>query len=198
MSSKPLGGNSGTGDEHGKSYGMNYGPDNVPEYGRWIETLLRAMVSRYGHGRASDFWFRVGTEPNTRPGHWADTNAKYVSEYIAVAGAVEKVLPRAKVGLANMGADGGNWDEVVMPMARAIATSGVRVDFIAMSCYGRGTHGRYDIGTAELCGMRLNSLRRLGGKRWATLPAQSMEYGLQDNALSVVDSDPGVFGASLC
>ena len=195
---KPAGSADGLIDGH-VSFGQNYGPDNVPEYGRWIETLLRAMVSRYGIGRASGFWFRVGTEPNTRPGHWADTNAKYVAEYAAVAGAVDKVLPRAKVGLANMGADGGNWDEVVMPMARGIAASGARVDFIAMSCYGRGTpakHNRYDIGSAELCGLRLNSLRRLGGERWAKLPAQSMEYGLQGNVLSLVDSDPGVFGAA--
>ena len=60
----------------GAKYGMDYGPANCTEYGEWIETLLEAMVSRYGHARASEFWFRVGTEPNTRPGHWNDTNSK--------------------------------------------------------------------------------------------------------------------------
>jgi hypothetical protein len=124
----------------GARYGMDYGPHNVTEYGDWIATLLHAMVARYGEARASSFWFRVGTEPNTRPGHWNDTNQKYADEYAAVAAAVVRVLPNATVGLANMGADQTqSWDDDVVPMARAIAASGARVDFIAMSCYGRAT-----------------------------------------------------------
>ena len=38
------------------------------QYAEWIQTLLEAMAVRYGQDRASSFWFRVGTEPNTRPG----------------------------------------------------------------------------------------------------------------------------------
>lgn len=180
----------------GARYGMDYGPDNVTEYAEWIETLLSAMIARYGESRASDFWFRVGTEPNTRPGHWNDTNQKYVDEYVAVARAVDTVLPKAWVGLANMGADGSHWDDDVTPMAKGIVSRGARVDFIAMSCYGRGTGGRYTIGTAARCSERLKSMRALGGAAWATLPAQAMEYGLQANALNLVDDDPGVFGAA--
>ena len=52
----------------GAKYGMDYGPHNVTEYAQWIGTLLEAMVVRYGDDRASSFWFRVATEPNTRPG----------------------------------------------------------------------------------------------------------------------------------
>ena len=175
---------------------MNHGPWHVQEFAGWIESLLRAMVGRYGEERASGFWFRVGTEPNTRPGHWNDSNAKYVEEYVAVSETVAKVLPLAKVGLANMGADGSSWETRVMPMAKGIADAKARVDFIAMSCYGRGTLRRYSIGTAALCSERLQRMRKLGGERWAQLPAQSMEYGLQQNTLGVVDEDPGVFGAA--
>ena len=107
-----------------------------------------------------------------------------------------RVLPRAKVGLANMGADGSHWDDDVTPMVTEIVHAGARVDFIAMSCYGRGTQGRYDITTAALCSARLANMRAIGGKPWAQLPAQTMEYGLQQNALHKVDDDPGVFGGA--
>mgnify|MGYP006164580841 FL=1 len=49
----------------GARYGMDYGPHNVTEYADWIETLLHAMLARYGEARCDDFWFRVATEPNT-------------------------------------------------------------------------------------------------------------------------------------
>jgi hypothetical protein len=180
----------------GARYGMDYGPHNVSEYAEWIGSLLEAMIVRYGEARASSFWFRVATEPNTRPGHWNDTNQKYADEYAAVSAKVVQLLPRAKVGLANMGADGSHWDDEVTPMAQEVVHSGARVDFIAMSCYGRGTHGRYSIATAALCSERLASMRALGGKLWAELPAQTMEYGLQQNTLNLVDDDPGVFGGA--
>ena len=189
----------------GSRYGMDFGPRNVTEYGDWIATLLHGMIARYGETRASSFWFRVATEPNTRPGHWNDTNQKYADEYAAVAAAVVRVLPNAKVGLANMGADGSSsWDDDVVPMAHAIAASGARVDFIAMSCYGRASSGayqqhnytRYNIATAALCASRLQGMRSIGGDAWAHLPTQAMEYGLQQNLLDLVDDDPGVFGGA--
>ena len=40
--------------------------------------------------------------------------------------------------------------------------SSARVDFIAMSCYGRGTLRRYSVGTAALCSERLQRMRKLG------------------------------------
>ena len=39
-------------------------------------------------------------------------------------------------------------------------------------------------------------MRSIGGDAWAHLPAQAMEYGLQQNALDLVDDDPGVFGGA--
>ena len=185
------------------SYGMNYGPANVTEYAEWIDTLLHAMVKRYGKQRASSFWFRVGTEPNTRPGHWNDTNTKYVQEYVAVATTIAHTLPQAKVGIANMGMDEGDQNNgYVMPMAQGIAASGARVDFLGMSCYGRGTRCSHDsadchysIATAALCDTRLRRMRSLV-PRWSTLPAQVMEYGLQQNERHIVDDDPGAFGAA--
>ena len=182
-------------------YGMNYGPANVTEYAEWIDTLLHAMVERYGNERTSSFWFRVGTEPNTRPAHWNDTNAKYVQEYVAVAATIARTLPQAKVGMANMGMDEGDTNNgYVIPMAKGIAASGARVDFLAMSCYGRGWHCsaascHYSISTAALCDSRLQSMRELT-PRWTELRAQVMEYGLQQNERDIVDDDPGAFGAA--
>ena len=178
---------------------MDHGPFHVQEFAQWIATLIRAMVTRFGEERASSFWFRVATEPNTRPGHWNDSNTKYVDEYAAVSRTVKSILPRALVGLANMGADGSSWETRVMPMAQGIVNSSAPVDFIAMSCYGRGTHHMkppYGIASAVLCAERLERMRKLGGARWAKLPAQSMEYGLQQNALGIVDESPDVFGGA--
>ena len=191
------------------TYGNDMGPANITEYGEWIKVILEAILQRYGSARANQLWFRVGTEPNTQPGHWNDTNLKYIQEYVAVAKAVTATIPKAKVGLANFGADGNaiGWDEHVFPMVQGIVDQEARVDFIALSCYGRGsphctkisplnTQCRYSITTAATCAHRMKRLRALGASRWAKIPSQIMEYGLQENSLKLVDDDPGVFQAA--
>ena len=69
--------------------------------------------------------------PRGRPRSLAD-----VAEYAAVAAKVVEVIPGAKVGLANFGADGNavGWDEHVFPMVKGIVDTKARVDFIALSC----------------------------------------------------------------
>jgi hypothetical protein len=79
------------------TYGNTMGPENVTEYGGFVSTLLKGIVGNYGIEVASKFWFRVSTEPNTQPGHWNDTTAKWVDMYVAVAEAVRKEIPGAKV-----------------------------------------------------------------------------------------------------
>ena len=71
------------------SYGQNYGPANVTEYGEFVRELLAGLREHYSEDVASTFWFRVGTEPDTQPAHWNDTNAKYAAMYVAVAHALE-------------------------------------------------------------------------------------------------------------
>ena len=56
--------------------------------------------------REPSLMVRVGTEPDTQPAHWNDTNAKYAAMYVAVAHALEETLPRAKLGPGNFASDG--------------------------------------------------------------------------------------------
>ena len=124
-------------------YGSNMGPQNVTEYKSFVQTLLHGMVTRYGLHVAQTFWFRVGTEPDTQPKHWNDTNAKFVEMYVAVATVVAAVIPGALVGPANFAADGPtraeSWRSVVVPIVKGIVASGARIDYLAMSSYGRAT-----------------------------------------------------------
>ena len=124
-------------------YGSNMGPQNVTEYKGFVQTLLHGMVTRYGLHVAQTFWFRVGTEPDTQPKHWNDTNAKFVEMYVAVATVVAAVIPGAMVGPANFAADGPtraeSWRSVVVPIVKGIVASGARIDYLAMSSYGRAT-----------------------------------------------------------
>lgn len=80
-------------------------------------------------------------------GHWNDTNAKFLDMYLAVSDAVVAVAPGAQLGPANFAADGpsrqASWDSVIIPIAKAIKAAGARVDYLAMSSYGRA------IGCAE-------------------------------------------------
>jgi len=58
-------------------YGQNMAPNNMTEYAGFIRTLLTRVIARYGRECVSSWWFRIGTEPNTDPGHWADTVQHY-------------------------------------------------------------------------------------------------------------------------
>lgn len=124
-------------------YGNNMGPQNVTEYKEFLQVLLQGMVTRYGLHVAQTFWFRVGTEPDTQPKHWNDTNDKFVEMYVAVATVVAAVIPGAKVGPANFAADGPtraeSWASVVVPIVEGINASGARIDYLAISSYGRAT-----------------------------------------------------------
>lgn len=206
--------------EHAAKYGNNMGPTNVSEYEGFLRTLLRGIVSRYGSSLARTFWFRVGTEPDTQPGHWNDTNAKFVDMYVAVARVVREVVPGAWVGPGNFAADGptrqSSWDAVVVPIVQSIVDAGAPIDFLAMSCYGRAlmchepntwrpSHppGRVVDHTCEYtmefvaeCTERLGSLMRMLPEARRNVPLQTMEYGDQENALKIVDSQPGAWGGA--
>ena len=71
-----------------------------------MRELLAGIRARYTDDVASTFWFRVGTEPDTQPGHWNDTNSKYIDMYVAVAAALEATLPQAKLGPGHYASDG--------------------------------------------------------------------------------------------
>ena len=196
-------------------YGNNKAPQNTTEYGDFIRALLAGIVQRYGDA-ANSFWFRVGTEPDTQPGHWNDTNARFVAMYAAVAEAVAEVVPGAKIGPGNFAADGPSraesWSRVVVPIVQGIVASEARISYLAMSSYGRAVFcrewstRRLGLGVDRNCeysqqfsaetAQRLASLRALLPAGTQGLPLQVMEYGDQQNRLGNVDSQPGAWGGA--
>ena len=204
-------------DPASATYGQNFGPANVSEYGEFVRELLAGLREHYSEDVASGFWFRVGTEPDTQPGHWNDTNAKYAAMYVAVAEALEQTLPRAKLGPGNFASDGpmraDSWNATIVPMTRAIVAAGARIDFLAASCYGRAIMcgepkatraGRTVDHDCELSAQNFGScVGRLAALRAELLPPsqrgvpmQIHEYGLQQNALGIVDPEPGAWGSA--
>ena len=190
------------------------GPDSVTEYHSFITELLHGLVERYTLPKVETFWFRVGTEPNTQPNHWNDTITKFVDMYAAVAKAIAEVAPGAKLGPANFAADGDarqqNWDDIVVPMVSRIVAAKAKVDYIAMSSYGRAsrcfeTGGRrleqdsklceYSWQFSDLTASRLLSLRAMLPNA-SNVPMQVMEFGDQQNKRRVIDSQPGSWGGA--
>lgn len=61
--------------------------------------------------------------------------------YVAVAQAIADVVPAAKLGPANFAADGpsraASWASVIVPIVKGIIAAGAKVDYMAMSSYGR-------------------------------------------------------------
>lgn len=90
-------------------YGQSLAPDDLQEYSGFIHELVSRVVGRYGREKASSFWWRIATEPNTgRGGTGQDVEAAprdkidtYVNYYVAVSKAIQAVLPGATVGPGN-------------------------------------------------------------------------------------------------
>ena len=175
-------------------YGNNMAPENVTEYKGFVRTLLQGLVRRYGLSAVRSFAFRVGTEPDTQPAHWNDTNANFVSMYAAVAEAVDDVVPGAMLGPGNFAADGPDraesWRRVVVPILEGILARRARVSFLAMSSYGRAimckephvarrlrldSDCEYSVQFSAETAQRLASLRALLPEGSRGLPLQVME-----------------------
>ena len=137
------------------TYGQNQAPDDPKEYGGAIAHLVSAIVSRYGEADVRQWMWRVATEPNTAPGHWASTPEQYNEMYDWVVAGIWSVLPGAAVGPGNFCPfyieDMGCWrtlESVVEPIIDHLASGtnaatgknnsdlmGSNVAFLAMSYY---------------------------------------------------------------
>ena len=125
------------------SYG-NTAPETDPRlWGRYVEAALRAMVEAFGREKVSSWWFRVGTEPDLSPGHWAGTREQWLAHYDETVAAATRVIPEAKIGPGNIlnpaggefGAQTrGQWG---LDIIDHCAAKGTRMDWFSFSWYGR-------------------------------------------------------------
>ena len=180
----------------------------------FIKPLVTRLVARYGLlAVLTNFTFRIGTEPNTSPGHWADGVQKYVDMYIAVEAAIQSVLKgRGRVGPGNFcpfyepgrgcNRTNGGLNTTVLPIVQGIAARS-NLSFIAGSFYGgasgcNSAHKKcgYDPSLADLASQGLRYIREKAGPRFAHVPLTFMEFGTLGNAHGRISPEPGAFGAA--
>ena len=183
-------------------YGQTKGPDNPEEYGEFIEMLLRQLVARYGVDRVSGFTFRVATEPNNPSGHWNDTVTKFLDTYAAVAGALKRVVPMARVGPGNWCPCNRSSPDPYLGFAEqamaGLAARRLPVDFIAASFYGgsgQPVDSHYSVDRAAVAAAFIQGQRALY-PAFQNASLQFMEYGNLGNEAGRVSNEPGSFGAA--
>lgn len=84
------------------TYGNTAPPKDERIWGQYVEAAVRAMIEAFGRTTVANWWFRVGTEPDLTPGHWAGTKEQYLAHYDHTVDAVRRVLPEAKIGPGNV------------------------------------------------------------------------------------------------
>jgi xylan 1,4-beta-xylosidase len=83
-------------------YGNTAPPADGRVWGLYVEAAVRAMVEAFGRETVLRWPFRVGTEPDLNPAHWAGTREEYFAYYDHTVAAVRRVLPEAVVGPGNI------------------------------------------------------------------------------------------------
>ena len=191
-------------------YGQVLGPADDAEYGAFVSTLVAAVVARFGAAEVGRWQWRIGTEPNTRPGHWNDSVPAYLAMYAAAASAVRSVLPAAQIGPGNwcpfapgVGCE-GTAETIVFPIVDGLVAQGSPVDFLSSSHYGAykrpAPGGDADAGYDPVWAAR-NALDLVGLQRrhavLARVPLSFMEFGcLANGPEGGINNEPGAFGAA--
>ncbi|HUT59842.1 MAG TPA: hypothetical protein VNA25_18510 [Phycisphaerae bacterium] len=83
-------------------YGNTAPPGDERVWHEYVRQAVEAMVKAFGRKTVAKWWFRVGTEPDLRPGHWAGTKEEFLKHYDYTVDAVTRVLPEAKIGPGNI------------------------------------------------------------------------------------------------
>jgi len=83
-------------------YGNTAPAGDLRVWHQYVAAAVRAMVKAFGRDVVTSWTFRVGTEPDLQPGHWAGTREEYFAHYDYAVDAVRSVLPEAKVGPGNI------------------------------------------------------------------------------------------------
>lgn len=83
-------------------YGNTAPAGDLRLWHQYVASAVRAMVKAFGREKVGSWTFRVGTEPDLKPAHWAGTREEYFAHYDFTVDAVRSVLPEAKVGPGNI------------------------------------------------------------------------------------------------
>lgn len=80
-------------------YGNNLPPADAGAWHDYIRAFTRHLIYTYGKDRVLSWRFRVGSEIDTRPQHWAGTREAFFNHYKNTVDAVHSELPNAQVGV---------------------------------------------------------------------------------------------------
>jgi len=84
------------------AYGNTAPPVSEELWHRYVTAAIEAMVAAFGTATVGSWWFRVGTEPDLCPGHWAGTKEQYLAHYDYTVDAVTRILPGVRIGPGNI------------------------------------------------------------------------------------------------
>ncbi|NUP99993.1 MAG: hypothetical protein HUU35_09075 [Armatimonadetes bacterium] len=133
------------------TYGNTAPPADEQVWHRYVTAAVNALVEAFGRETVAGWWFRVGTEPDLQPGHWAGTKEQWLRHYDFTVDAVTRVLPEARIGPGNIlnpaGGEFGSrteglWgldiiDHAALGTNRCSGQQGTRLDWFSYSWYGR-------------------------------------------------------------
>ncbi len=184
-------------------FGLTNPPDNVTEFGIFIEEMARHLVDRYNEDLVATWRFRVGTEadgPRLGP-RWDDLNfpgaglQQYILLYDAVVAALRRVLSAPIVGPSNMAQVGPvncSVCEQLFEFGRHLyngtntadpSTTGSIISFAALSEYSKsdniGAPAQEMAGTIETMKqfVRLATTGKSTGSEALRIPLEVHEYG---------------------
>jgi xylan 1,4-beta-xylosidase len=84
------------------TYGNTYPPKDYDLYRRYVRALVQALVDEFGADVVRQWRFRVMTEPDLFPAHWAGTREEYFKLYDYAVDAVCAVIADADIGPGNV------------------------------------------------------------------------------------------------
>ncbi len=79
-------------------YGNGLPPNDAAAWNAYIQAFMQHLIKTYGEDTVLSWRFRVGSEIDTRPQHWAGTRQQFFDHYKNTVDAVHAVLPSVAIG----------------------------------------------------------------------------------------------------
>ncbi len=115
------------------TYGNSLPPGDPGAWNAFIVATMNKLIQTYGLAEVEKWQFRIGTESDYRPHHWAGSKTDFFNHYRNTANAVLSVLPNAKLASHFLGA-GGN-GRYGAEFVTWCSQNNVKCDFFGVSTY---------------------------------------------------------------
>ena len=183
-------------------YGNTEPPANYNLWSSYVRQLVGALVDEFGSEEVSRWRFRVGTEPDLKPGHWSGTKEQYFAHYDHTVAAVLSVIPQADIGPGNIidPAKKRKWRSWGMEIIEHCATGrnhatgeiGTPMKFFSSSYYT-------DVGTSdERFDKLIDMIRQRLAQypQFAHIPVEIQEFGILSEGGKWIVGDGTEWGGS--